>query len=108
VEELPPASQLVLISRSEPPLPLARLRARAQLVEFGVDDLRFSDREAGALLHGTGVELGRADVEALNDVVEGWPAGLYLAALSLRSSDARGERAPRGDGMIFDYLQSDS
>jgi LuxR family transcriptional regulator, maltose regulon positive regulatory protein len=107
VEELPPASQLVLISRSEPPLPLARLRARAQLVEFGVDDLRFSDREAGALLHGTGVELGRADVEALNDVVEGWPAGLYLAALSLRSSDARGERAPRGDGMIFDYLQSE-
>src|SRR5439155_18249015 len=83
VEELPPQSQLALVSRSEPALPLARLRARAQLVELGVDDLRFSDREAAALLHGTGVDLPHAAVGDLNRAVEGWPAGLYLSALAL-------------------------
>ena len=86
VEELPTGSQLVLVSSSEPQLPVARLRAQRQLVELGPDDLRFSDREAGALMRNAGVELANADVAALNDAVEGWAVALYLSALSFSSA----------------------
>jgi LuxR family maltose regulon positive regulatory protein len=104
-EELPPGSQLVLITRSDPPLPLARFRARGQLVEFGIDDLRFTNREAAALLRTAGVEARQAELAALNDAVEGWPAGLYLAALSMRSS---GDRPTDGAvGMMFDYFRGE-
>jgi LuxR family transcriptional regulator, maltose regulon positive regulatory protein len=104
-EELPPGSQLVLITRSDPPLPLARFRARGQLVEFGIDDLRFTNREASALLRIVGVDARQADIAVLNDAVEGWPAGLYLAALSLRSSG--GNPAEADVGMMFDYFRGE-
>jgi LuxR family transcriptional regulator, maltose regulon positive regulatory protein len=85
LEHLPPGVHLVLASRSDPPLPLARLRAGAQLAELRAGDLRFTAEEAAALLReATGADLPGTMVAALAARTEGWAAGLQLAALSLR------------------------
>jgi LuxR family transcriptional regulator, maltose regulon positive regulatory protein len=85
LERLPPLLRLVLASRADPPLPLARLRAGGQLTELREADLRFSSEEAAALLRtAVGRELPEAAVAALGERTEGWVAGLQLAALSLR------------------------
>ena len=85
LERLPPQLRLVLASRADPPLPLARLRAGGQLTELREADLRFTREEAAALLRtAVGPELPEAAVAALGDRTEGWVAGLQLAALSLR------------------------
>ena len=84
----PPNLQLVLSMRTEPTLTLAALRAQGELIELRVADLRFTPGETDDFLNGRlGLGLGRQDVEALVERTEGWPAGLYLAALSL-SRDA--------------------
>jgi LuxR family maltose regulon positive regulatory protein len=83
--DLPQPVQVVLLTRALPPLELARLRAAGEVADFGMSDLRFSHAEAGALVSTVaGVTLGGADLSALLARTEGWPAGLYLAALSLR------------------------
>jgi LuxR family transcriptional regulator, maltose regulon positive regulatory protein len=85
LEHLPPGVHLVLASRSDPPLPLARMRARAQLAELRAGDLRFTAEEAAALLReAVDGDLPGAAVAALAARTEGWAAGLQLAALSLR------------------------
>ncbi len=85
LEHLPPGVHLVLASRSDPPLPLARLRAGAQLAELRTGDLRFTAEEAAALLReAIGGDLPGAVVAALAARTEGWAAGLQLAGLSLR------------------------
>jgi ATP/maltotriose-dependent transcriptional regulator MalT len=85
LEHLPPGLRLALASRSEPPLPLARLRAARQLAELRAADLRFTQEEAGELLRETaGPEMADAAVAALTARTEGWAAGLQLAALSLQ------------------------
>jgi LuxR family maltose regulon positive regulatory protein len=85
LEHLPPGVHLVLASRSDPPLPLARLRAGAQLAELRARDLRFTAEEAAALLReAVDGDLPGAAVAALAARTEGWAAGLQLAALSLR------------------------
>ncbi|HEY4864602.1 MAG TPA: helix-turn-helix transcriptional regulator, partial [Candidatus Dormibacteraeota bacterium] len=82
---LPPAAQLVIITRADPPLPLARLRAAGQMVEFRAPELRFAPAEIAALVHAvSAVELSEPDLAVLVERTEGWPAGVYLAALSLR------------------------
>jgi LuxR family maltose regulon positive regulatory protein len=84
IEQVPSCLQLVLSTRVEPTLPLALLRARGELIELRPGDLRFTPGEADEFLNGRlGLGLDRQDVEALVDRTEGWPAGLYLAALSL-------------------------
>ncbi len=84
LDHLPSDSHVLLASRTDPPLPLARLRARGQLAELRSADLRFSPDEAAALLReATGRHLSDAAVEALTTRTEGWAAGLQLAALSL-------------------------
>ena len=84
LEHLPPGLHLVLASRADPPLPLARLRASGQLAELRTADLRFSAEEAAVLLRGSaGADLPAAAVAALAARTEGWVAGLQLAALSL-------------------------
>ena len=91
VEHQPPGLHLVLASRSDPPLALARLRGRGQLAELRAADLRFTTDEAAALLRqGTavsGVALPETAVVALAARTEGWAAGLQLAGLSLRGRD---------------------
>jgi LuxR family transcriptional regulator, maltose regulon positive regulatory protein len=85
LEHLPASLRLVVASRADPPLPLARLRARGQLAELRQRDLRFTPTEAAALLRtAVGPELPEAAVAALAERTEGWVAGLQLAALSLR------------------------
>jgi LuxR family maltose regulon positive regulatory protein len=88
LEHRPLGLRLVLASRADPPLPLARLRARGQLAELRDTDLRFTAAEAAALLRealGPDLRLEKAAVTALAARTEGWAAGLQLAALSLRN-----------------------
>jgi LuxR family maltose regulon positive regulatory protein len=88
LERLPAGLRLVVASRADPPLPLARLRARGQLAELRQRDLRFTSQEAGALLRAaTGQQLSEAAVAALTARTEGWVAGLQLAGLSLQGHD---------------------
>ena len=84
VEHRPAGICVVLATRSDPPLPLARLRARGQLTEIRVAQLRFTPVEAGELLQHATSALPDASVAALAARTEGWAAGLQLAALSLR------------------------
>ena len=108
VEHLPPGVRLALAARADPELPLARLRARDELLEIRADDLRFTEDETAALLNGTmGLALAPADIRALQQRTEGWAAGLHLAGLSLRGRPEPSEfiRAFAGDDrQIVDYL----
>ena len=90
IDHAPPAFQLVLSTRTEPDLPLAALRAHGELFELRADDLRFTSGEADAFLNGR-LELGLTpeEVDRLLKRMEGWPAGLYLTALSLRRTADR-------------------
>src|SRR4051794_11873627 len=88
LDHLPPQLHLVIASRSDPPLPLARLRSRGELTELRSADLRFTAEEAVDFLNGAmGLGLSTADVVALETRTEGWVAGLQLAALSLRQHE---------------------
>ena len=111
LEHRPPQLHLVLASRSDPPLPLARLRARGELAEVRAADLRFTVGEASALLQeliaGPGRVLSDDVVAALAARTEGWAAGLQLAALSLRGqSDVAGYVAAFSGSQryVLDYL----
>jgi LuxR family transcriptional regulator, maltose regulon positive regulatory protein len=85
VEHLPPQMHLVMVTREDPALPLARLRARGQLTEVRAADLRFTPAEAAAFLDQVmGLTLSAEDIAALERRTEGWIAGLQLAALSLQ------------------------
>ena len=88
LEHQPPSLHLVLATRADPTLPLARLRARNQLTELRAVDLRFTADEAMTFLNEVmGLRLTAQDIEALGARTEGWIAGLQLAALSLRGKD---------------------
>ena len=87
LEHLPAGMCILLASRSDPPLPLPRLRARGQLTEVREAELRFTPAEAGELLQHAASALPYASVAALAARTEGWAAGLQLAALSLRGHD---------------------
>jgi LuxR family maltose regulon positive regulatory protein len=85
LEHLPPRLRLVIATREDPNLPLARMRARSELAELRAADLRFSTDEAAEFLHGVmGLKLTAADIAALESRTEGWVAGLQLAALSMQ------------------------
>lgn len=105
---LPPSAQIVLITRADPPLPLARLRAAGEMVEIRARELRFAPEETAALVHDvSGVQLSEADVADLVERTEGWPAGLHLAALSLRGhpSPSAFVRQFTGDNrFVVDFL----
>jgi LuxR family maltose regulon positive regulatory protein len=105
---LPPAMQLIVASRADPPLPLALLRARGDLLELRAADLRFTPGEAAAFLNTSmGLNLSAESLEALAERTEGWAAGLQLAALSMQGvEDVTGFiRAFSGSHRyVFDYL----
>ena len=108
LEHLPRQMHLVITTREDPNLPLARLRARDQLTELRAADLRFTPAEAADFLNQTmGLNLSAEDIAALETRTEGWIAGLQLAALSMRGrEDVHGFiRAFAGDNQyIVDYL----
>lgn len=84
----PPMLQLVIATREDPPLPLAKLRARGELAEVRAHDLRFSNEEAARFLHEViGLSLPADALLALDEQIEGWPAGLQLAALSIQKHE---------------------
>jgi LuxR family transcriptional regulator, maltose regulon positive regulatory protein len=88
IGHLPENAHLILASRSDPPLPLGRLRARGELNEIRTQQLAFSDEEAAELLkERLGLGVGRNDLNVLLERTEGWPAGIYLAALSLQNRE---------------------
>lgn len=85
VERLPPQMHLVISTREDPRLPLARLRARGQLTELRAADLRFTTAEAAEFLNrAMGLNLSEDDISALESRTEGWIAGLQLAAISMQ------------------------
>jgi LuxR family transcriptional regulator, maltose regulon positive regulatory protein len=108
LEHLPPRVHLVMATREDPPLPIARLRARGQMGELRAADLRFTPDEAAGFLGGVmGLELSREEIAALEERTEGWIAGLQLAALSMRGREDVGGfiRAFAGDNRyVLDYL----
>src|SRR5215212_2312469 len=88
LERLPSNVHLLIASRIDPPLPLARLRARGQITEINATDLFFTREEAVTFLKETmGLNLSEKDVGALEERTEGWIAGLQLAALSMRDRE---------------------
>ena len=107
VDHLPPGSQLVVIGRGEPPLPVARWRAEGRLAELGPGELQMSPVEAGSLLAAVRVELPDDQVAELTRRTEGWPVALYLAALSIRAQPAGNGAWLNGrERFLVDYLQS--
>ena len=111
VDHAPPTVQLVLSTRTEPDLPLAALRAHGDLLELRADDLRFTPGEADAFLNGRlGLGLMPEEVDALLKRMEGWPAGLYLTALSLRgTADRHGfvDELGASGRHVIDFLETE-
>ncbi len=108
IDHAPPTFHLVLASRSDPPFPLARLRARGQLFEVRAADLRFTQDEASSYFNDTmGLQLAAGDVDSLGARTEGWIAALQLAALSLQGRDDVDrfiENFTGDDRFVVDYL----
>jgi LuxR family transcriptional regulator, maltose regulon positive regulatory protein len=105
LNSVPEGSRIVLASREVPALPLARLRSQRRLLEVGVEDLRLDADEAGALLRSAGVELDEPAIAELTQRTEGWPAGLYLAALSLQAGGAGVSTFTGEDRFVAEYLR---
>jgi LuxR family maltose regulon positive regulatory protein len=108
LDHLPSQMHLVLLTRADPPLPLARLRARGQLTEMRAEHLRFNEGEAGRFLNQVmGLSLTADQVAALEKRTEGWAAGLQLAALSMQGRvdlDEFVSTFTGGNHYIVDYL----
>ena len=111
LDNLPPQVTLAITTRADPPLPLSRLRARGELLELRASDLRFTPEEADTFLTQVmGLELGQAQVAALESRTEGWATGLQLAALSVRGHTGGGDVGVFVDAFtgshrfVLDYL----
>jgi LuxR family maltose regulon positive regulatory protein len=109
-DHVPAGSRLALAGRAEPPLRVARLRAEGRILEFGPRDLSLTCDEASSLLRDADVSLGKDEVAGLHRRTEGWPAGLYLAALYLREGGARASAAVSfggDDRLVSEYMESE-
>ena len=108
VEHMPSSMHLVIATREDPALPLARLRARNQLTEVRAADLRFTEREAADFLNQVmGLNLSAEDIAVLETRTEGWIAGLQLAALSMQGKADTSEFIRSFSGanqFVLDYL----
>jgi ATP/maltotriose-dependent transcriptional regulator MalT len=111
LHHLPVHLHLVLSTRTDPQLPLARLRVKGRLIEVRTSDLRFSQEEAACFLRdGMGLPLSEEDVAILSERTEGWIAGLQLAALSLRKQQDLSASVQDFGGShryLLDYVQQD-
>jgi LuxR family maltose regulon positive regulatory protein len=109
-DHVPPGSRLALAGRAEPPLRVARLRAEGRILEIGPEDLSLTCDEASSLLRDAGVALGEDEVAGLHRRTEGWPAGLYLAALYLREGGPLASAAVSfggDDRLVSEYVESE-
>jgi LuxR family transcriptional regulator, maltose regulon positive regulatory protein len=107
---MPKGSLLALAARAVPDIGLARLRADGRLIEIGAEDLALGPPQAHRLLRGAGVRATKAEAAELVDATEGWPVGLYLAALSLqeqRRSTVPPIRFTGDDRFVVDYVRSE-
>ncbi|MEM7031076.1 MAG: LuxR C-terminal-related transcriptional regulator [Chloroflexota bacterium] len=108
IDNSPPNFQLIITSRTEPPLRLPRLRVRGLLTEIGVQELRFTRQETADFLNQTmHLSLTEADIDRLDERTEGWIASLQLAAVSLKNEADRHhfvEHFTGNDRQIMDYL----
>jgi len=103
-------SRLVLVGRAEPPLRVARLRAEGRILEIGPADLSLTRAEAAVLLREAGLVLAADEVAVLHQRTEGWPAGLYLAALYVREGGPLGTAAVSfggDDRLVSEYMESE-
>ncbi|MEZ4660476.1 MAG: hypothetical protein R2911_23210 [Caldilineaceae bacterium] len=112
LDQMPPQLHMVLITRADPPLPLARLRAQREIHEVRTADLRFTAAEAAAFLNQVmGLALSNPQVAALEERTEGWVASLQLAALSLQNVGDPDHFIAAFDGghrHILDYLTEEA
>ena len=109
-DHVPRGSQLAVASRVRPPLRVARLRAEGRILEIGPGDLSLDHDEASILLRNAGITVGEDDVAELHRRTEGWPAGLYLAALYLREGGPLGTAAVSfggDDRLVSEYMESE-
>jgi LuxR family maltose regulon positive regulatory protein len=109
-EHVPAGSLLALSGRDAPPLRVARLRAEGRIVEIGQADLSLSPEAAATLLKDAGLSLGETEVGEIHRRTEGWPAGLYLAALCLRQGGTMpGHAVSFGgdDRLVAEYIESE-
>ena len=108
IERSPASLRVVLCSRADPALPIARWRARGWITEIRQHDLALKPAEAFDLLRGMDfVDIDETSEQLLIDVTEGWPAALHLACLSLRGRDDAGRfvgEVLSSDRMLFDYV----
>jgi LuxR family maltose regulon positive regulatory protein len=109
-DHVPGGSRLVLSSREPPPVRVARLRAGGRIVEIGPEDLLLTREEASSLLRAAELALGGDEVAELHRRTEGWPVGLYLAALYLREGGSLAGTAVSfggDDKLVSEYLESE-
>ncbi len=107
---VPPGSQFAIASRTDLPLPTARLRTEGATIELGASELAMDDEEASLLLHEAGVDFDSDELRDLVERTEGWPAGLYLAALAVNAGTPRTEAVfsfTGDDRYMGDYLRSE-
>jgi LuxR family maltose regulon positive regulatory protein len=108
-DHVPGGSRLVLAGRAEPPLRMARLRAEGKVTEIGAGDLAMTRDDAATLLRAVGVVLSEDEVAALYRQAEGWPAGLYLAALYLREGGLLADALSfsGADRLVSEYVEAE-
>ncbi len=109
-DHVPGGSRLALAGRAEPPLRIARLRAEGRILEIGPGDLSLTPEEASSLLRNANLTLGEEEVAELHRRTEGWPAGLYLAALYLRKGGPLASAAVSfggDDRLVSEYMESE-
>ncbi|HEY2270531.1 MAG TPA: LuxR C-terminal-related transcriptional regulator [Streptosporangiaceae bacterium] len=109
-DHVPAGSRLALAGRAEPPLRVARLRAEGRLLEIGPADLSLTSDEASSLPRNADITLGEDEVAELYRRTEGWPAGLYLAALYLREGGplaSAGVSFGGDDRLVSQYMESE-
>jgi LuxR family maltose regulon positive regulatory protein len=109
-DHVPRGSRLVLSGQAEPPLRIARLRAEGRVLEIGPADLSLTCEQASSLLRDAGVVLEEQEVAELHRRTEGWPVGLYLAALYLREGAPFGRVAGSFGGddvLVSEYVESE-
>jgi LuxR family maltose regulon positive regulatory protein len=106
IDHLPPQVHVVVVTRVDPPWPVARLRARQQMTELRSQDLRFASDEVATFVNGVmGLELSDQDVARLDARTEGWIAALHLAALQMASLSVQALSSMRGRADVVAFIQ---